>query len=614
MARLSAALLLALAATGAAAEICTYTEERRQPGDIALGFPVPVPVDAQAPVAGFRRYEALLANLERLALESPEFSRVVVGASREGREIVGFELGDGDGRSPDGQLLPAAVLHSGGIHAREWISTEAVAFVAERMLAGLGEPGLERYLADTLTLLWIPVLNPDGFLSSQRHAGQTRIAAGCEPEGIPRDGRMRRKNHLDTDGDLATADDSLLGVDLNRNIGPLWDSANQSSADPESIFYKGPARESEPETRALLAAAARLGDDALRLYIDTHSFGRVLFFNEPGKNQRLDLITRSLATTIGRVSSPSYAAIAEQPTRSFGATEEQFALVQQVPAYTLEIEPGSGQATEYGGNPVSRSGFILPDTEVARVREEIYQLSRLAYYHQAGPPSLERLEIRRTDTGEQVFSGHRAATGGRRETVISASTALEPGRRYRLSLRFNKPMRLRDDRGQISNYAGQSVTLSPVVTLRAGGAEQALPLADDGWLGIDRLRYDDDSWAVDFTLDEALRNRSQVTIAVTVSDLSGLALDARPETVAGWADGHWTGYEDSEGRAGDSGGTDAGFCIGIVPAGPTANCGGPLRGGSGSGSFSRPDLWLLLVLACLAAYTRAPHRACRSSR
>ncbi len=85
----------------------------------------------------------------------------------------------------------------------------------------------------------------------------------------------------------------------------------------------------------------------------------------------------------------------------------------RVPAWTLEIEPSGGQdfhaplpgsGADYGGTGENgHDGFILPESEIRRVREELAQSFAAIYYRQAGPPSIRALRMIDTDTGAVVF-------------------------------------------------------------------------------------------------------------------------------------------------------------------------------------------------------------------
>ncbi len=582
MARLSA-LLLALYTAGASAEIVRYTEAGTGPDEIALGYPVPLPRASASAFDGFRDHASLIGQLSALAAREAQFSRHELGSSLNGQSIYGFVFGQPAGSAP-------AVLQTGAVHAREWAAPEVVTHIAERLVAGLGSNGLERYLADRLSIMLAPVMNPDGFVATQQEPERTRI--GEDPDHsssdplYPRDGRQRRKNLRDSDGLLETPADSLSGVDLNRNIGRFWSSSRASSSDPRSIVYHGSARESEPETRALMEGARLLGGDRLRLFIDTHSFSRVYFYNDTG-NIRLRNLTRSLASMMGRVSAEDYPPVQEPSQSGIGANDEYFAYDFEVPSYTLELEPGFAlQSAEYGGNPdVSHSGFILPEAEIARVREEAYLMALIGYYHQAGPPILEGVEVRRDD--QTIFAAHWQTEGAGRRLVIDKPGVVSPGVEYSLHLRFDKPMRWTDERGAVGQYPGQLITLAPFVEL-AGASGRRQELSDTGqWLS---RRYRFDSYALTFQADSALGQHAR--LEVSVRDLSGQALDADPSSMARWQNGHWVGYESSDGVQGDAGGTDSQICL-RLDSSASADCQNSAGGGSGS-----PGLALLLAMLC----------------
>lgn len=287
-------LALAVAAAGITAsgqaQVFTYTENDAScSGCKPLGYPVPIPVDSQAAVAGFRRYNSLIAGLQARALGNADLREVQLGSTRASRTILAFVAGDADSSTAEGLIPEAAVLQNGGIHAREWGTPEVVAGILERLDDNAGSNGLHRYLLDNLTMVTIPVLNVDGFLQTQRFPDTTlkseHLPDQADPN-YPRDGRMRRKNMLNTDQVLDRNADGMNGVDLNRNNPPIWARSNRSSGDPRSIVYHGSSAASEPETQALHSAANLGPASRLRLYIDTHSFSQIYFAPYTNVNRR----------------------------------------------------------------------------------------------------------------------------------------------------------------------------------------------------------------------------------------------------------------------------------------------------------------------------------------
>lgn len=578
MRRLLLAGLLCLP-LNAQTRIIEYTNTQTGPDTIALGFPVPRPVDTPDRFDGFRSYAGLQQKLGELAFTTPELGTLPLGNSLDERAIRGFVFGQ-QNASPD----IAGMLQTGTVHAREWASPEVLTHIVERLVEGLDHDGLERYLADHASILLVPVINPDGFFATQQAATSTRVEE--DPAGdadTPRDGRMRRKNLRDTDGDLNTAGDSLEGVDLNRNIGRFWARSGRSSADPESIVYHGSSEASEPETLALKQAAAWFAADQLRLYIDTHSFGRIFFFNDTG-NSRLSALTRELVGKLRRVPARDYTSAAEISQTGIGANDEYFAYEFQVPSYTLELEPGTDQSAEYGGNPgVSHSGFILPENQIARVREEAYAMALLAYYHQAGPPHLAEVSLRHGETGALAYRRRWEDRDGRRVAVNEQQETLQTDVTYTLNLLFDKPMRLLDSQQQPRGYAGQAQPQEPVLRLYAEGAERVLP-ESGRW---QTRHYTADTYVTTLQFDAALGTHAR--LGVQVRDLAGLALDTDPTSPVSWRAGHWQDYEDTDGRSGDTGGEDKHTCFSLDSTIGTACA---RRQGGGSGALS---LWVLIL-------------------
>jgi hypothetical protein len=99
--------------------ILTYTETDNTGNNIALGYPVPIPVDSLTPVDGFRAYQSLFERHQALLTLHNEVDGEVVGRTVADREIWAYRVGDDDSTTSDG-FAEAAVLVNGGIHAREW--------------------------------------------------------------------------------------------------------------------------------------------------------------------------------------------------------------------------------------------------------------------------------------------------------------------------------------------------------------------------------------------------------------------------------------------------------------------------------------------------------------
>jgi Zinc carboxypeptidase/Immune inhibitor A-like, MAM domain len=195
-------------------------------------------------------------EMYELARRNPQLLKLeVLGTTPEGREYIALKMTQSAREVPDGSR--PAVLYVATHHAREWISTE----VARRLLHWY----IDRWRANdkdikellkNVELWFVLVHNPDGY----------QYTFDVE--------RLWRKNLRDNDenGIITTND----GVDLNRNYDEHWnyDAEGSSSLFP-SQTYRGPAPESEPETRALVSLFDRV---PFRFAISYHSFGQLLLY------------------------------------------------------------------------------------------------------------------------------------------------------------------------------------------------------------------------------------------------------------------------------------------------------------------------------------------------
>jgi len=576
-------------------ENASVTESDR----IALGYPVPLPVNTPLPFDGFRSYNGLRMRHQDLAATTPWVHPFEAGATRQGRTIWVYRLGDADLVRPDG-LPEQAMLTNGGIHAREWQSPETATAIIELLALGEDDDHLLAYLRENANVLVIPVLNVDGFLQTQRYPRKNWL--GTDPDSptfSPRDGRMRRKNMLGpVDESLATKEDHLLGVDLNRN-NPPYRATNlqRSSNDPESLVYHGASSQSEPEIQAL-DAAAQLGPAAqLSMYTDMHSFSQVHFWVR-NSNVRLSLLTEDLLRTFSehhrRLPGGKFYAYSVARdvavNRGIGATDEYFTHVYQVPAWTLEIEPSDGQpyhsplpggGADYGGyHRNGHDGFILPASQIERVRTELAESFAVAYYRQAGPPALTALRVTDQATGAVVFEAEWDVVGATTRALHRfQAQPLQFDRDYDVWLSWDKPMRWRNGQGDVVVLPGQPASTLDLEHFASAGGEPLEAVAGSPtWLDQPGdapdgfRRYRDDALAYHLTIPSSAANLAlagdgvELTAHTGTFDMTGNGSDANPATVARWEDGAWAGYEDSDGEDDtDTGGSDATIGLMLSP-------------------------------------------------
>jgi hypothetical protein len=554
---------------------------------IALGYPLPIPVDTPLPFDGFRSYAGLHTRHQDLMATTAWVHQEQIGLTRKGRTIWAYRLGDEDSLTIDGLPEPA-MLTNGGIHAREWQTPEVVTGILELMALHEQDHHFYDYLRDNVNMIVIPSLNIDGFLQTQRYPALNYMQSDPDdPNYFPRDGRMRRKNLLGADEDLYTTSDHLNGVDLNRNNNPYWASnSNRSSPSLQSIVHHGAAPASEPEIQAL-DAAAHLGPiERLRIYTDVHSFSMVHFWAR-NDNSRLAQQTSSVLSTFSdhHRSFPAaknyyFARSSSVPiNQGIGLTDEYFTHTYQVPSWTLEVEPSDGQfyhsplpggGADYGGlHENGHDGFILPESEIRRVREQLAQSFAAVYYRQAGPPATRAVRIFDVETGAIVVDAEwDVIDNTSRSLYFRQLQPLQLNRSYDIWTAFNKPMRWREN-GEVVPFPGKGdyalvydfSTLVGESTLTHSEASSAW-LNQPGGAPNGYMHYEDDAYTIRMSLPENTNNLGLVDGLVDANlkfrsyDMTAMRIDANPATVADWSEGSWVNYENESGLESVIGGYD----------------------------------------------------------
>lgn len=291
----------------------------------------------------FKNLSAISAYVDTLAALRPEVAtRISLGQSLEGREIFGLRITN-DQANP-GRCKPA-LLFNATQHAREWIAPMVTMYAADRLVRGYGTDPVATDLVDRAEILFVPVVNPDGYVWSWTMD------------------RYWRKNRRANAG-------GSFGVDTNRNWGFQWGGVGASTS-PSSQTYRGTGPFSEPETQVMRDFVN--GRPGLRAHVDVHSYGQLLLY----------------PWCYTPTPSPGHA--------TFGLIAQQMrALILAVHgrAYTpgiwyTALYPSSGTATDfvYGGAGANSytfelrgPDFVVAPTEILPNAEEIYPA--LVYFGQ----------------------------------------------------------------------------------------------------------------------------------------------------------------------------------------------------------------------------------------
>lgn len=226
---------------------------------------------------GYRTYEQILAQLQQMAAQHPDFVQLVdLGPTWEtlqhkaDRHVWGLRLTNGTGAKP-------VVTFAGCTHAREIVTSEVVMDEAQYLVANYGKDPRVTNWVNTREIWLVPMVNPDGH--------HLVMAQGLD----------QRKNTNDVTGGK-----ERVGVDLNRNYAAVWGTVGDSG-DPESDVFRGTAPFSEPETQDMRNF---LSAHRPAIYLSFHSYSNSVMWPYDSTQQvpadkRLPILGRALGKLSG---------------------------------------------------------------------------------------------------------------------------------------------------------------------------------------------------------------------------------------------------------------------------------------------------------------------------